>query len=131
MPSAICRDRVSLESSIDLGQSSGFNRQARPERLSDVECQGCCLCEGLEHRLRNLPLHQLKPPLVLRVVDIDSSGIPKNLRDIYDLHVPVMCLGKNGLNESFELPRVSPRLDGEGLFKWLQKTLTKTAGSGF
>ena len=35
---------------------------------------GCCLCEGLEHRLRSLSLHHLTPPLELRVIDIECRA---------------------------------------------------------
>ncbi len=85
--------------------------------------QGCCLCEGLESRLKSLPLHNLRPPLVLRVIDIDSSDVPKEVRDRYDSEVPVLLVEAIDINERVELPRVSPRLNKEGLFKWLQKLL--------
>ena len=90
---------------------------------------GCCLCEGLEHRLRSLSLHHLTPPLELRVIDIDAIDTPNEIRTLYDMKVPVMLLEGNNLEEMIELPRVSPRLNNEGLFQWLQKMLTKTLGS--
>ena len=40
------------------------------------------------------------------------------LKARYDLEVPVLALADQ------ELPRVSPRLDGEGLFNWLQCRLS-------
>ena len=76
---------------------------------------GCCLCEGLEQRLRALNLEQGIHPLKLVVVDIDASDCSAPLRARYDLEVPVLVL------EDTELPRVSPRLSGDGLRKWLQR----------
>ncbi len=76
---------------------------------------GCCLCEGLEQRLRDLNLEQDIHPLTLVVVDIDSSDCAAPLRARYDLEVPVLVL------EDTELPRVSPRLTGDGLRHWLQR----------
>ncbi|MFM7675715.1 MAG: glutaredoxin family protein [Synechococcus sp.] len=76
--------------------------------------RGCCLCEGLEERLR-----ALEPPPPLRRVDIDADPA---LRARYDLEVPVLALECQG--ELRELPRVSPRLAGPQLRNWLQ-------GNGF
>ena len=76
---------------------------------------GCCLCEGLEQRLRDLNLEQGIHPLKLVVVDIDAPDCSALLRARYDLEVPVLVL------EETELPRVSPRLSGDGLRNWLQK----------
>ena len=76
---------------------------------------GCCLCEGLEQRLRDLNLEQGIQPLELVVVDIDASSCSAPLRARYDLEVPVLAL------EDTELPRVSPRLSGDGLRHWLQR----------
>ena len=96
-----------------------------PEVLILYSRQGCCLCEGLEQRLKSLPLHLLNPPLELQVIDIDGKEIPKPLKDRYDLQVPVMAFKTYDLGQIFELPRVSPRLDSQGLFDWLQKALLK------
>ena len=83
--------------------------------------QGCCLCEGLEQRLIALNLAGLG--ITLQVIDIDGHDVPPELKARYDLEVPVMvCHGR-------ELPRVSPRLSGEGLFNWLQRALSNPAGS--
>ncbi len=76
---------------------------------------GCCLCEGLEQRLRALDLEQDSHPLKLVVVDIDAPDCAASLRAHYDLEVPVLVL------EDTELPRVSPRLSGDGLRHWLQR----------
>jgi ribosomal protein L7Ae-like RNA K-turn-binding protein len=77
--------------------------------------EGCCLCAGLEERLRQLDLGSLQ--LVLITVDIDHPETPSEWKARYDLEVPVLVL------DSKELPRVSPRLSGDGLLKWLIKQL--------
>ena len=77
---------------------------------------GCCLCEGLESRLKDLDLVSLS--ITLKVIDIDATGIPQELKARYDLEVPVLAL------DGCELPRVSPRLTGEGLLNWLQRCLS-------
>ena len=77
---------------------------------------GCCLCEGLESRLKDLDLVGLS--ITLKVIDIDATGIPQELKARYDLEVPVLAL------DGCELPRVSPRLTGEGLLNWLQRCLS-------
>ena len=85
--------------------------------------RGCCLCEGLEQRLCSLPLASLHPPLQLQVIDIDAVGVDPSLRARYDLEVPVLSLG------SIPLPRVSPRLQGDSLYSWLQRACTSALGS--
>ena len=77
---------------------------------------GCCLCEGLESRLRELDLKGLS--IELAVIDIDVPGTPQELKARYDLEVPVLVL------DGSELPRVSPRLTGQGLLNWLQRCLS-------
>ena len=77
---------------------------------------GCCLCEGLESRLRALDLVGIS--ITLKVIDIDEPGTPQEQRARYDLEVPVLAL------DGCELPRVSPRLTGEGLLNWLQRCLS-------
>ncbi len=84
---------------------------------------GCCLCEGLEQRLRDLNLERDVHPLQLEVVDIDSPECPVSLRARYDLEVPVLVL------DDTELPRVSPRLSGDGLRHWLQRVCSTGTGS--
>ena len=90
--------------------------------------QGCCLCEGLGKRLKSLPLHQLNPPLKLRIIDIDRDGLSKDEYDRYNLEVPVLALGSSELKQLLQLPRVSPRLSNDGLFNWLQKFILKNSG---
>ncbi len=88
--------------------------------------QQCCICEGLEERLRSISLTELHPPLELRIIDIDDKETPKLIKDQYDLEVPVMVLGSIDSKKIFQLPRVSPRLNEDGLFEWLQKIITKS-----
>ena len=88
--------------------------------------KGCCLCEGLEQKLRSLSFDRLTPPTKLLVVDMDGEGVDESERLRYDLEVPVLVLRSFEINQSFELPRVSPRLKEEGLFRWLQKTINKS-----
>jgi hypothetical protein len=85
--------------------------------------KGCCLCEGLEQRLRSLALASLTPPLQLEVIDIDAADVDPALRARYDLEVPILAVG------STPLPRVSPRLQGDGLYTWLQRSCTSALGS--
>ena len=82
--------------------------------------RGCCLCEGLEARLRNLDLAALD--LELQVIDIDAVAVSPALKARYDLEVRVLARADQ------ELPRGSPRLDGEGLFNWLQRRLSNPDG---
>jgi hypothetical protein len=69
----------------------------------------CCLCQGLEEKLRQLAL-----PLELRDVDGDPALLAR-----YDLEVPVL-LHVSAAGER-ELPRVSPRLGAAALGRWLQE----------
>ena len=91
---------------------------------------GCCLCEGLEERLLKLSLDQLEIPLKLCVRDIDSKDVTKAETARYSLEVPILLLELSPPLRRFELPRVSPRLDEEALFSWLQKIISKTIGKG-
>ncbi len=90
--------------------------------------RGCCLCEGLEKRLKSLSLDQLSPPLQLQVIDIDDHAVPGHLRASFDNEVPVLVLLTIDQNHSSVLPRVSPRLKEEGLSRWLQRNCTKVLG---
>ncbi len=89
---------------------------------------GCCLCKGLEEKLRNLPLHCLKPSLKIHVIDIDGVG-NESMRNSYDLLVPVMAISGLDLMPLLELPRVSPRIKADDLLNWLQKILSKYFGA--
>jgi hypothetical protein len=79
--------------------------------------EGCCLCEGLEERLR-----ELLPPAALEVVDVDGDPA---LQARYGLSVPVLAMveetGAEGKEppELRQLPAVPPRLRGDGLRAWL------------
>ncbi len=73
----------------------------------------CCLCQGLAERLG-----ALRPAPELTVVDVD--GDPR-LQARYGLEVPVLAVNRQGALQ--DLPRVSPRLAGERLGRWLQTSL--------
>ncbi|MEB3255124.1 MAG: glutaredoxin family protein [Synechococcaceae cyanobacterium] len=76
---------------------------------------GCCLCEGLEERLR-----QLEPSPAFTAVDVD--GDPE-LRARWGMEVPVLALvAVPDLADGVRpLPRVPPRLAGERLRQWLER----------
>ncbi len=74
--------------------------------------QGCCLCDGLEEKLAAL----VPAPAIMR---IDVDGDPA-LQARYGLEVPVLAVAK-GSADWQELPRVPPRLSGDGLAVWLDK----------
>ncbi|MFO7629261.1 MAG: glutaredoxin family protein [Prochlorococcaceae cyanobacterium] len=78
---------------------------------------GCCLCEGLEERLR-----ALLPAAELEVVDVD--GDPE-LQARFGLEVPLLARLAEGGSAATDLPRllprVPPRLAGEALQRWLLK----------
>ena len=73
----------------------------------------CCLCQGLADRLG-----ALQPGLDLTVVDVDRDPA---LLARYDLEVPVLAVQCQGALHN--LPRVSPRLTGERLARWLRSSL--------
>jgi hypothetical protein len=81
--------------------------------------QGCCLCEGLEERLR-----ELLPPGHLQVVDVDGDPA---LQARYGHSVPVLARASTGgpggqdPQQIRPFPPVPPRLRGEGLQAWLQR----------
>jgi hypothetical protein len=79
---------------------------------------GCCLCQGLEERLR-----ALQPPPQFLVINVDDDPA---LQARWGLEVPVLA----ELDEESEgspphaarpLPRVPPRLEGERLRQWLER----------
>lgn len=73
--------------------------------------KGCCLCEGLEQKLRALDL-----PLALETIDVDGDPA---LQARFGLEVPVLQLRSAQGDQT--LPRVPPRLAGASLQVWLQK----------
>jgi hypothetical protein len=79
--------------------------------------QGCCLCEGLEEKLR-----ALDPAPSLRVVDVDDDPA---LQARYGLEVPVLLHCPAGA-EARPLPRVPPRLQGAQLRHWLARHTAAT-----
>ena len=74
---------------------------------------GCCLCEGLEQKLR-----ALLPAGALECRDVDADPA---LQARYGLSVPVLALLRPGDGALQELPRVPPRLEGEPLAAWLRR----------
>ena len=85
--------------------------------------KGCCLCQALEKKLSKICLNNLKPSLVLSIVDIDSIKVSLDIQMKYTNEVPVMVLDSNLLLKKIELPRVSPRLKEDMLVYWIQKNL--------
>jgi len=74
--------------------------------------QGCCLCKGLEEKLRGLD-----GAPALQVVDVDRDP---ELQARFGLEVPV--LAREGPQGELQLlPRVSPRLGGTALLRWLNQ----------
>jgi hypothetical protein len=87
--------------------------------------RGCCLCEGLEERLRALePLSGASLP-PLQPVDVDADP---QLQARYGMEVPVLAL-RDAVGSLRELPRVPPRLTGERLVAWLLKQGVATASA--
>ena len=87
---------------------------------------GCCLCQGLEERLKEISLEDLNPSMNLKVVDIDQGELSELERNSLDLRVPVIVLSFTKTNRMIEIPRVSPRIKQTELFNWLQKTINQT-----
>ena len=76
--------------------------------------RGCCLCDGLKVRLQDiLPADRLK------LVDVDADH---ELSSRFGLLVPLLVVGADPRHGTV-LPRVSPRLQGDGLRRWLAKQL--------
>ena len=80
------------------------------EVLTLYSRQGCCLCQELERKLSNICLNNLKPSLVLSIVDIDSMKVSLDIQMKYTNEVPIIVLDSTKLLKKIELPRVSPRL---------------------
>ena len=95
----------------------------KSESLILFSRKGCCLCETLEKKLSNIRLINLKPSIVLSVVDIDSEEVSNEIKSKYSNEVPVLVLDSNKLLRKIELPRVPPRLKEDLLLSWLQKKL--------
>ena len=93
------------------------------EVLTLYSRQGCCLCQELERKLSNICLNNLKPSLVLSIVDIDIIKVPLDIQMKYTNEVPIIVLDSTKLLKKFELPRVSPRLKEDMLLSWIEKNL--------
>ena len=87
--------------------------------------KGCCLCEALEEKLKNISLIDINPSLELSILDIDTSDVCENDRIRYDLEVPVLFVRTTKNTKKFQLPRVSPRIDSQSLHNWLEKIIIK------
>ena len=85
--------------------------------------KGCCLCQTLEEKLSNICLRDLKPSIVLSIIDIDSEKVSLDIKMKYTNEVPVIVLDSTRLLKKIELPRVSPRLKEDMLLSWIQKNL--------
>ncbi len=85
--------------------------------------KGCCLCQSLEEKLSNICLENLKPSIVLSIIDIDCEKVSLDIKMKYTNEVPIMVLNSDRLSKKIELPRVSPRLKEEILLSWIQKNL--------
>ena len=85
--------------------------------------KGCCLCQTLEKKLLNISLKNLKPSIVLSIVDIDSKKVSLDIQMKYTNEVPVIVLDSTKLLKQIELPRISPRLKEDMLLSWIQKNL--------
>ena len=81
------------------------------------------MCEALEEHLLNIPLRNLDPSVVLKILDIDSTEVSFDERRLYINEVPVLVLDSSKLDRRILLPRVSPRLKKDSLFRWLQNKL--------
>ena len=85
--------------------------------------KGCCLCEALEEHLLNISLTNLDPSVVLKILDIDSKEVSLDERRLYTNEVPVLVLDSSKLARRIKMPRLSPRLNKDNLFAWLQNKL--------
>ena len=85
--------------------------------------EGCCLCQTLAKKLSNVCLINLKPSLVLSIVDIDSTKVSLDIQMKYTNEVPVIVLDSIILSKKIEFPRLSPRLKEDMLFSWIQRNL--------
>ena len=81
------------------------------------------MCQTLEKKLSNICLKNLKPSMVLSIIDIDSKKVSLDIQMKYTNEVPVIVLDSNLLLKKIELPRVSPRLKENMLLSWIQKNL--------
>ena len=78
--------------------------------------RGCCLCDGLKARLQGI-----LPADRLRVTDVDGDD---ELGRRFGMLVPLLVVGDDPRHGQV-LPRVSPRLQGDGLRNWLAKQLAE------
>ncbi len=84
---------------------------------------GCCLCEGLEEKLKRICFKELHPEIHFLIKNIDGEEVPQMEKTRYSMQVPVLIFSLKTEDRVIELPRVSPRLTQQGLFDWLQKMI--------
>ena len=85
--------------------------------------KGCCLCQTLENKLSKICIGDLRPSIVLSIIDIDCIKVSSTIQLKYTNEVPVMVLDSNRLLKKIELPRIPPRLKEDKLLAWIQKNL--------
>ena len=98
----------------------------RSNKLILLTKKGCCLCEALEERLREIPLDQIKPSFELDILDIDSEEVSVEQAESYSLEVPVLFCELQEPLRRYKLPRASPRLSQDGLLNWLKKVIQRS-----
>ena len=81
------------------------------------------MCQTLEEKLSNISLINLKPSIVLSIIDVDNKKVSLDIQMKYTNKVPVMVLDSTRLLKKIELPRVPPRLKEDMLSSWIQKNL--------
>ena len=86
--------------------------------LTLLSRRGCCLCEGLESRLRAVDLASLE--LEIQVIDIEAPITASEHKALYDHEVPVLAIDG-------QVAAGFPRLDAEGLRLWLSRQLADQA----
>ena len=84
---------------------------------------GCCLCETLKNKLTKINLTEIKPKLEINEIDIDRFDLYQDKYKKFDHEVPVVAIKESTSQKFIELPRISPRLKGDQLKKWLEKNI--------
>ncbi|MFN7899457.1 MAG: glutaredoxin family protein [Synechococcaceae cyanobacterium] len=103
-----------------FAEAPGFAQEQAVADLVLFTRQGCCLCEGLEERLRGLD-----PPPRLTLVDVDTDP---ELQARFGLVVPLLADADDQGTPRL-LPRVPPRLGGEALASWLRRQRAAAAAA--
>ena len=85
--------------------------------------KGCCLCETLKNKIIKINLKEIKPKLEINEIDIDRFDLYQDKYKKFDHEVPVVAIKESTSQKFIELPRISPRLKGDQLKKWLEKNI--------